>query len=534
MASTCDLIVVGAGVGGLSAALTAADAGLSVVVVHKGPRWRADRPNQETATCYAQGGIAVADNDDDSVDLHVADTVAAGAGLTDTSVARDILAAGPSAVRTLINRGVHFDIATDGALARTREGGHSRRRILHAGGDATGAEIQRGLGRAALSHPRIALVDDATVSEVLVDDGTAIGVAYLRGGRYVTLYAPSTVLATGGSGQLYAATTNPFGATGDGLALALRAGAHVADVEFIQFHPTMLYTPGARGRRVLISEAVRGEGGRLVDAGGRSVTADIHPLGDLAPRDVVANAIRRALDTAGSPCVYLDIRDITDFAARFPTVTAGVRAAGVDIADGRIPVVPGAHYQCGGVVTDGSGRTSISGLLAVGEVARTGLHGANRLASNSLLEAAVVGTRAGGVSVQRRAEPAPVVRRLGDLGPSVPQLAPIVPRTELQNMMTRYAGLVRDASGLEAAGQHIANAEPRILTTAAEVEDAALTVAAGVVLAAARQRSETLGPHVRGDSFRDDRRGLSRHFALVDGVPSEVPEQYLQSANLVE
>ncbi len=407
---SADLVVVGAGVAGIAAALTARAAGLRVVLVHKGPRWQTDRTEQPTATFYAQGGVAVVmpDNPADSVDSHLADTLAAGAGLSDPAASRPILDAGWDAVSELISWGTQFDHDPAGALARTREGGHRVRRILHAGGDATGAAVQRALWAAlgqAQAAGGIECLDELVVTQVLTDIvGRVVGVSHIRGGvgEPGVVFAPTVLLATGGAGHLYAATTNPSGATGDGIALALRAGARVADLEFIQFHPTMLYTPGERGRRTLVTEAIRGEGGRLVDADGASVTAGVHPQGDLAPRDVVANAAMAALDRTGHPCVYLDISGIDRFTDRFPTVTAGVRAAGLSLDSGLIPVVPGAHYQCGGVVTDTFARTGVPGLLAAGEVARTGLHGANRLASNSLLEGVVMGIRAAGVAVTDR------------------------------------------------------------------------------------------------------------------------------------
>ncbi|MDY6811014.1 MAG: L-aspartate oxidase [Actinomycetota bacterium] len=512
-----DLVVVGAGVAGLTAAVSAAEAGLRVVVLHKGAAWQADRPEQSTATFYAQGGIAVVDPavPDDSVDLHLADTIAAGAGLTDPTTSRPILTDGPTAVSGLIGWGAEFDRTAAGDLARTREGGHSVRRIVHAGGDATGVAVQTTLSRrldAAAATLPIQCVDDSIAVGILRAAGQVSGVAFRTGDRDRVVHAPTVLLATGGSGHLYAATTNPSGATADGIALALHAGAVVADMEFIQFHPTMLHVDGARGRRTLISEAVRGEGGRLVDAAGRSITDGVHPRGDLAPRDVVANAIEARLAASGEPCVYLDIRGVPDFERRFPTVTAGVIAAGLDPSSGRIPVVPGAHYLCGGVLTDVDGRTAVPGLLAAGEVARTGLHGANRLASNSLLEGLVMGRRAAAVAAARRGRP------IAEVDPDVRGVAaPMMDRRGLQDRMTRSVSLRRDAEGLAGVAADLADATVRPVRTVADAEDAALTLAARVVVAAADARAESRGCHTRTDHPQTDPIAHTRSVGLIDG-----------------
>lgn len=507
-----DLVVVGAGVAGLTAALTAEAAGLRVVVLNKGHRWRPEDMEQSTSTFYAQGGIAVVepDNPEDSVSLHVDDTLAAGAGLTVKDPTTQIVASGWGAVTQLVDWGARFDTGADGRFLRTREGGHSVRRIIHAGGDATGAQVQAALG-AALSGSGVEVFDDARATGIVTDaGGAAVGVAYADPAGDGVVWAPSVLLATGGLGHLYSATTNPSGATGDGIALALRAGAVVADLEFVQFHPTMLYVPGARGRRTLVSEALRGEGARLVDVEGNSVTAGVHPLGDLAPRDVVARAVTAAMERTGSPFVYLDFRPIDDFERRFPTVVAGVRASGVSLDEGRLPVVPGAHYLCGGVVTDAHGRTRVPGLLAAGEVARTGLHGANRLASNSLLEGLVMGRRAGAVAVQRRDEP------VVEAQVRFPSALPAADRAALQDLMSSRASLLRDADGLASVEAFCTGAPVRALTDRAAAEDAALTLAARAVAAAALARTESRGCHYRADFPDTAADGTSRALALVD------------------
>jgi len=488
-----DLVVVGSGVAGLTAALDAAQAGLRVVVVTK------DAP-AAGCTALAQGGVAVVLGDvpGDSVARHVADTIAAGGGLNDAAAVASILAAGPQAVARLRARGAVFD-GPPGALARTREGGHSALRVVHAGGDATGAEVERALVAAACG---LALLTGHVAVDVLLDDaGGVAGLALLDDrGRPGVLRAPAVVLATGGYGQLYASTTNAATATGDGVALALRAGAAAADLEFVQFHPTVLHVPGASGQRPLVTEAVRGEGAVLRDRAGRAFMARVHPLADLAPRDVVAAAVTRRMAETGAPCAWLDATGIDGFAARFPTVHAACAAVGVDPAREPIPVEPAAHYACGGVVTDTWGWTGVAGLYAVGEVARTGLHGANRLASNSLLEGLVVGARVARAVLGERRRPAPVGIRVP------PPVVPVADRARVQQAMSAGAGIGRDAAGMAAASDAVETASVSGCPVDRRgVEDAALTLLAQAVLAAAGTRRETRGCHVRTDfPERDD------------------------------
>jgi L-aspartate oxidase len=494
-----DVVVIGTGVAGLVAALAVHRRGRNVVVLSKA---------SETATFYAQGGIAVVlPETDDSVDAHVADTLAAGAGLCDPDAVRSIVADGYRAVAELVDDGAHFDETAPGQWALTREGGHSRRRIIHAGGDATGAEVQRALDRAAAQLD----IRRGHVALELLHDGEAVtGVLVLNEDGLGVVHAPSVILATGGLGHLYAATTNPEGSTGDGVALAMWAGLPVSDLEFIQFHPTMLFDGHAGGRRPLITEAIRGEGAILVDARGNSVTAGVHPMGDLAPRDVVAAAIDARLAATGDPCVYLDARGIAGFKRRFPTVTAACRAAGIDPTRQPIPVVPGAHYSCGGVVTDVYGRTELAGLFAAGEVARTGMHGANRLASNSLLEGLVVGGRAGKAAADHAVDVG-----AGHAVTPEPSMRRALPRAELQAAMTRYASVVRDGDGLRKLAQVLDAATPRNLNSRTDFEDVALTTAAGAVAAAALERTESRGCHHRSD-FPETDPALAR--SLVPAV----------------
>ncbi len=482
-----DVVVIGTGVAGLVAALAAHRRGRKVVVLSKAG---------DTATFYAQGGIAVVlpgvlHDDGDSIDQHVADTLAAGAGLCDPAAVRSIVADGYRAVAELVDTGAHFDEAAPGRWALTREGGHTRRRIIHAGGDATGAEVQRALDNAAA---RLDIRRNHVALELLHADDAVTGVLVLNEDGLGVVHAPSVILATGGLGHLYTATTNPEGSTGDGVALAMWAGVPVSDVEFIQFHPTMLFDGDAGGRRPLITEAVRGEGAFLIDGQGKSVTAGVHPMGDLAPRDVVAAAIDARLAETNDPCVYLDARGIDGFEKRFPTVTAACRAAGIDPTRQPIPVVPGAHYSCGGVVTDVDGRTQLAGLFAAGEVARTGLHGANRLASNSLLEGLVVGGRAGEAASEHA-----VAAGSSRVVLPEPSRRRALPRADLQRAMTRYASVVRDADGLERLAKELDTATTRVPKSRKAFEDIALTTVAGAVTAAALARTESRGCHHRSD-----------------------------------
>ena len=479
-----DVVVIGTGVAGLAAALAAHRRGRRVVVLSKAV---------ETATFHAQGGIAVVlPRTEDSIDAHVDDTLAAGGGLCDPDAVRSIVSDGYRAVAELVSDGARFDEAAPGRWALTREGGHSRRRIIHAGGDATGAEVQRALDHAAATldirhnHVALELLYDAygiTGVQVINDDGVGI------------VHAPAVILATGGLGHLYRATTHPEGSTGDGIALALRAGVPVSDIEFVQFHPTMLYAGrGVTGRRPLISEALRGEGAKLVDAQGVPVMSGVHPMAELAPRDVVAAAIEARLRETGDRCVFLDARSIAGVARRFPTVTASCRAAGIDPQEDLIPVVPGAHYSCGGVVTDVEGRTELAGLFAAGEIARTGMHGANRLASNSLLEGLVVGGRAGRAAAAHAGARCPVTAaQQGFAGHRA------LRRKELQRVMTAHASVVRDPAGLIRLERELQAARPRAPISRADTEDIALTLTARAVVAGALQRRETRGCHHRGD-----------------------------------
>ncbi len=401
--TTSDVVVVGSGVAGLTVALRCAAGGAKVTVVTKAHL-------DDGSTRWAQGGIAAALGEGDTPAEHLDDTLVAGAGLCDEDAVRALVTEGPGAVRRLIAAGARFDTdAATGEILLTREGGHHRSRIAHAGGDATGAEVSRALiaavRAAADGTPgggSIEFVENALALDLATDaEGRAAGVTLhvMGAGRrdgVGAVTARAVVLATGGMGQVFSATTNPPVSTGDGVALALRAGAEVSDIEFVQFHPTVLWLgPDAEGQQPLVSEAVRGEGAHLVDADGVRFMVGQHELAELAPRDIVAKAITRRMLETGTAHMYLDARHFgaAMWAERFPTILAACRAHGIDPVTEPIPVAPAAHYASGGVRTDLSGRTTVPGLYACGETACTGVHGANRLASNSLLEGLVFAER---------------------------------------------------------------------------------------------------------------------------------------------
>ncbi|MGH3359184.1 MAG: L-aspartate oxidase, partial [Nocardioidaceae bacterium] len=466
-----DVVVVGSGAAGLTAALRARERGLRVLVVTKAA---IDDGN----TRWAQGGIAVVQEDDhdegDGVDRHIEDTVAAGAGLCDLEAVAAIVSAGARSVARLRARGACFDLASSGrGLARTREGGHSAFRVIHAGGDATGSEVERALVTASVGRSTPVLERHVVVDLVRTQQGAVGGLLVLDADDTLgVVRSPAVVLATGGLGQLYRVTSNPSQATGDGLALALRAGAIAADLEFVQFHPTVMFAAGATGRCPLVTEALRGEGAVLVDGAGEPVMAGAHPAGDLAPRDVVSAAIaRRLLDAPGGvhDHVLLDATGIGSLEQRFPTVYAACVAAGVDPVHDPIPVAPAAHFACGGVLTDTTGRTTVPGLYAAGEVARTGLHGANRLASNSLLEGLVMGEAAANAAADD-ANAAP--RAALDEHALAATSAPVLERESLQQILTSHAGIGRNAEGLDAVDAAIErHAVERELRSTRTVED---------------------------------------------------------------
>lgn len=518
-----DVVVVGSGVAGLTAALRCAAAGRRTVVVTKA---RLD----DGSTRWAQGGIAAALGDGDTPEQHLDDTLVAGAGLCDEAAVRLLVTEGPDAVRRLIASGAVFDTSAEtGEIELTREGGHHRRRIAHAGGDATGAEISRALVE-AVQAAGIETVENALVLDLLLDaEGRTAGVTlHVMGeGQHDgvgAVHAPAVILATGGMGQVFSATTNPSVSTGDGVALALRAGAEVSDLEFVQFHPTVLFLGAdAEGQQPLVSEAVRGEGAYLVDADGVRFMTGQHELAELAPRDIVAKGIMRRMQEQGTQHMYLDARHFGAemWEQRFPTILAACRSHGIDPVTEPIPVAPAAHYASGGVRTDLHGRTTVPGLYACGEVACTGVHGANRLASNSLLEGLVFAER---IADDIIGNP-PVGTGPGIPVPATGPLQPAEARYEVQRIMTDGAGVLRSAESLRRAAAAL---EALYATALTELETRGKTAVPGtetweatnllcvarVLVAAAQRRAETRGCHWREDHPDRDDADWRRHLVV--------------------
>jgi len=491
-AERTDVVVVGSGIAGLTCALHLREAGLHVTVVTK-------VNIDDGSTRWAQGGIAAVLDPLDTPAAHARDTMVAGVGLCDAAAVEVLVEEGPTRVRELMRWGADFDRHPDGSLMLTREGGHHANRIVHAGGDATGAEVQRALHAAVRRDPWIRLIEHALVLDLLrAADGRACGVTLHVLGEgsedgVGAVLARAVVLATGGMGQVYAVTTNPSVSTGDGVALALRAGAAVTDLEFVQFHPTALYTGRGGAQQPLVSEALRGEGAHLRDGDGKRFMVGQHELAELAPRDIVAKAIHRVLTAEGADHVWLDARHVPNVTSRFPTITAFCREAGVDPAVDLVPVAPAAHYASGGVRTDLHGRTSIPALYACGEVACTGVHGANRLASNSLLEGLVFARRIAADIVAGPPEETEPVYPDGPGGAFAAAGRPV-----LQRAMSRGAGVLRSAASLRDAAGALAGAEPAPAGTASWEATNLYTVAAALLCAAAR-REETRGCHWRED-----------------------------------
>ncbi len=498
-----DFLIVGAGIAGLRAAIGLSGAGRVLVVTKEALG--------ESNTHYAQGGIAVAMSGNEDVALHLEDTVSAGGGLVNHEAARVLVEEGPLRVYELLEWGTRFD-RENGRLMLTREGAHSRNRILHANGDATGAEI----GRALLAHARrnrsITLLDWTTTLDLIIEDGEVAGATLLDAhGRASAVRARAVLLASGGAGQVYSDTTNPAVATGDGIAMAWRAGAEISDMEFYQFHPTALSLPGVG--RFLLSEALRGEGAYLRNSQGERFMQRYHPLLELAPRDVVARAITREGfgDAPGQQLpVYLDMRHVTgiDLAKRFPGISAFLARHGLHLAADLIPVRPAAHYLMGGVKTDLDGRTSLPRLYAAGEVACTGVHGANRLASNSLLEGLVFGARA--AESMRQAVRAPRGPANISVHYAAQPLEDIAARIKrLQENMWLDAGLLRDAAGLQSMRLDLENTSEQLAPAAQResIELANLHTVAELIGQSALKREESRGAHYRNDfPQRDDAR----------------------------
>jgi L-aspartate oxidase len=512
----CDVLVVGSGIAGLTAAL-AASRTRKVALVTKGVI-------TETNTWYAQGGIAGAVGEADSVELHLADTLVVGQGLCDEEVVRAVVGEAPEALADLRRLGVTFDLEAGGEVALAREGGHSLPRVLHSG-DATGAAIQSALTKSLRAASEVEVYEQRFLVDLLTAGGRCVGALVLDtvGGRCEVFWAGAVVLATGGAGQAFRVTTNPLIATGDGLAAAWRAGAEVADLEFVQFHPTALDHDAAP--RFLITEALRGEGAHLLDAQGRRFMLDVHPLAELAPRDVVSKEIERVAAESGRRNVMLDARSLGEeyLRTRFPTIWAACAEAGYDLAHDLIPVAPAAHYIVGGVRVDIDGRTSVPGLFASGEVAATGLHGANRLASNSLLEGLVFSRRI--VRALDVLEPATTPDALESAGKARTEgVADISPALgELRDIMQADVAMSRTDAGLQRAAGVLEELSRLIDTGAAmppALELANLATVATLITHAAWLRTESRGCHSRLDyPDRDDAQWRGRTVMCRDTPP---------------
>ncbi|GAC1515618.1 MAG: L-aspartate oxidase [Gemmatimonadaceae bacterium] len=494
-------LVVGSGVAGLHTAWRASQHG-DVLLLTK-------RSLFDSATAWAQGGIAAALGAGDSPELHRKDTLAAGAALADRQAVTVLVEEGPARVRQLATAGANFDLDPNGDYKLGREAAHSRNRIVHAQGDQTGAEVARTLIERVHDSKRIQVVEVARVLDLIVTRGRCHGVHASVSGRATDILADATVLATGGCGQVYRYTTNPIVATGDGFAIAHRAGVRLADMEFVQFHPTALDTP--ENPLALISEAVRGEGAVLVSERGVRFMRKQHRLADLAPRDIVARAIFRERRTGGM--VYLDARKLSrTFSRRFPGILAICLARGIDPRRDLIPVTPAAHYMMGGIVTDLVGRASLPGLYAVGEVARTGVHGANRLASNSLLEGLVFAERVARdlAHVKHRAVAAPrtgwTVPVLEDRG------AAQVAADQVRSLMWEHAGIARSAKGLRTCLAELDELESRLPIGATEERN--LLQTARLIAEGALLRKESRGGHYRADYPRAKQAWRGRHIEM--------------------
>lgn len=533
MSQNFDFLVIGGGVGGLSFALKAARHG-TVAVVTK-------RARNEGATRYAQGGIAAVQSKDDSFEEHIEDTLTAGAGLCRREAVEVCVREGPERLRELVACGVQFTHRPDGSIDLTREGGHKKRRIAHAA-DLTGAEIERALIASCETSPNITFFPECTAVELITLEKAAraslhaqnrcLGAYFLMPtGEIETFLAKVTVLATGGAGKVYLYTSNPDTATGDGVAMAYRAGARIANMEFYQFHPTCLYHPHAKS--FLISESLRGEGGILRLKSGEAFMKRCHPMADLAPRDVVARAIDSELKRSGEPCVFLDMTHLAPayLIERFPHIYATCKSFGIDLTRQPIPVVPAAHYQCGGVDVDLDGQTTIPNLFAVGECACTGLHGANRLASNSLLEGTVFGHRAALRASTLLDTPMDVVPPVWDPGEAVPSDESVLVShnwEEIRRLMWNYVGIVRTDKRLRRAERRLAMLREEIReyywrynVTRDVVELRNIADTAMLIVESALRRRESRGLHYTLE--HPDKSEACRHDTLLTRGDLERP-----------
>lgn len=516
-----DFLIIGSGAAGLFTALHLAARGKVAVLCKDAVT--------ESNTEYAQGGIAVALGEDDSPELHARDTIDAGAGLCDPGAVEVLTSEGPSAVEELMRLGMRFD-RENGELLRGREAAHGRKRILHASGDETGHELERSLSRRARIHPAIEIFEYTQMTDLLTVEGRCVGcdALALEEDRRIRFVASVTILASGGLGQVFAVTTNPLVTTGDGLAAAFRAGCRLMDMEFVQFHPTALYHEGSP--KFLISEAVRGEGAVLRNAAGDRFMPDYHHEGDLAPRDVVARAVFAEMRSDGRDFVELDFSSIPleQFLSRFPGIVAELRRQGFDIYSEKVPVAPAAHYAMSGVLTDLSCRTDLPGLLAVGECVCMGLHGANRLASNSLLEGLVFGGRCAAIAPKLPKLSYEEMGVAAELAPPPIRVGAPAIRGELQRTMQQCAGMERSEEDLLEAREQVESWAAQIATVPSasreEAEAANMVTLARMMLHAMLARTESRGAHYRRD-FPEPDEAWRRHLTLrADEVGDPIME----------
>ncbi len=500
------VIVIGSGISGLYAALNLERRiGKGVMLVTKSTL-------AECNSYYAQGGmVAVLDeNTYDNVDLHIKDTLIAGAGLSEKETVRFISENSDKVVHDLLNFGVHFDCDESGNFKLTKEAAHSVNRILHSGGDATGREMEIALCKAVKNNPNIKILENTTVTELIVEDNVCKGVVCnsTNTGKSDIFYSSSVIVATGGIGQIYKYTTNPIGATGDGIALCYRVGAVLRDMEFVQFHPTALAIDDVKNHnRFLISEAVRGEGAKLCDKNGYYYMKDYHEKGELAPRDIVARANFTQMRKTNSDCVYLDARGVSGVSKRFPTIAAKCKECGIDIAKDLIPVAPAAHYFMGGVKTDCKGQTSVENLYAIGECASTGLHGANRLASNSLLECVVCAYEVAQYLSKKNVKINPVK--------TLPHYLPIYLsvsgyRQKLKDIMWNNVGIYRDEKSLSEALRELEKTD-----AGNDFELQNMLLVAKLITKSALNRKESRGAHYRTDYLETSK--IAQHSEVFKG-----------------
>jgi len=509
-----DVLIIGGGLAGLRAALEVT-LPLSALVIAKGTR-------EQSNSVYAQGGIAAVLGPDDCFDDHVADTIGAGGTLCDRQVVERVVREGPQRIGELVDWGTEFDREGD-SLALSREGGHGRERIAHALGDATGREIMRAVIEQFFARPNTEMWENTFALDLLTHEGRCRGALVWNGQHGKTLvWAKQTILCTGGAGQLYRETTNPDVATGDGLAIAYRAGAELRDMEFVQFHPTVLYIAGSS--RDLITEAMRGEGAYLVDRSGRRFMSDYDPRGELAPRDIVSSSIVSQMEKTRHPSVYLDLTHLDPdvVRSRFPGIAALCAKFDLDITRDRIPVRPGAHYVMGGLTVDAEGHTTLPGLLAAGEVTSSGLHGANRLASNSLLEALVFGTAAGRTASRDAAQVDDSLRGLPLENPPVKLQSELLDLTDIRNslksLVWRRVGVRRNADGLREAIDNIDHwgryVLPLQFAAPSGWELQNMLCVGRLMIQAALEREESRGCHVRAEFPRCDEERWNRHIVF--------------------